>query len=129
MKRSAACHRVTLANCRISRRYMEQSCTLYVDGSPKRETTVKKHIPPNAKKKKEKLEPTQWNLGSQKKAVCDGCVLQNSVQKRQLSMREYWKMFVVNDCVVSLTGRKRDAFGLLDREKALIKVELCRFQC
>lgn len=47
----------------------------------------------------EKLEPMQWNLGFQKKAVCDGCVLENSLQKIQLSMREYWKMFVAKNCV------------------------------
>lgn len=66
------------------------------------ENNSQKGIPLNAKK----LEPTEWNLGSQKKAACDGSVLQNSVQKRQLSMREYWKMFVAKDSVWLAWQRK-----------------------
>lgn len=67
----------------------------------------------------EKLEPTQWNLGSKKKAVCDGCVLQSSVQKRQLSMREYWKMFVGKDSVcLAWQGEERWAWSTRQRKYA-----------
>lgn len=57
-----------------------------------------KHILVIAKKKKntdththkKALEPAHWNLGSPEESVAsDKCVLQNSVQKRQLNMEEY----------------------------------------
>lgn len=41
------------------------------------------------REKKKALEPAHWNLGYPEESVAsDKCVLQNSVQKRQLNMEE-----------------------------------------
>lgn len=55
---------------------------------------------PEKKREKKKKNWSQHTgiLAPRKKAVSDGCVLQNSVQKRELSVQEYW-MFEAKDYV------------------------------